>query len=188
MDEFMSDNIPTDREEWKLFARNRHLAEENERLRRQNELLKSLNGHATSSKGLDFGNGHEQAVVQVLNGASVRPVPVTWQWDGWVAEGKVHLIAGAKGTMKTTIAIDLAAAITKAGVWPDGTRAPVGDVLIWSSEDDFADTLLPRLLAAGGDGRRFHYISGISEGGKRRPFDPARDMASLIDRYQSCAR
>jgi putative DNA primase/helicase len=57
--------------------------------------------------------------------------------------------------------------------------------LIWSGEDDFADTLLPRLLADGGDGRRFHYISGISEGGKRRPFDPARDMASLIEKARS---
>jgi putative DNA primase/helicase len=126
-----------------------------------------------------------QAVIEILSGASVSPAPVTWQWNGWLADGKVHLIAGAKGTMKTTIAVDLAAATTIGGCWPDGTRAPLGDVLIWSGEDDFADTLLPRLLVAGGDGRRFHYIRGVSENGKRRPFDPSRDMASLIEKARS---
>jgi putative DNA primase/helicase len=87
--------------------------------------------------------------------------------------------------MKTTIAIDLAAAFTTGGLWPDRTRAPLGDVLIWSGEDDFADTLLPRLLVAGGDGKRFHYISGVSQSGRRRPFDPAGDMTSLIEKARS---
>jgi putative DNA primase/helicase len=178
----LAEEINRKRELERLQKENQRLDEENQRLK------KKLNGHAGDGKGSGTGNGHhqgaadEQAVIEILNGASVRPVSVTWQWNGWLAEGKVHLIAGAKGTMKTTIAIDLAAAITTGGRWPDGTQAPRGDVLVWSGEDDFADTLLPRLLAAGGDGKRFHYIRGISENGKRRPFDPARDMASLIEK------
>jgi hypothetical protein len=42
MGDFMSE-IPANREEWTLFVRNKHLAEENERLRKE---IKSLNGHA----------------------------------------------------------------------------------------------------------------------------------------------
>jgi putative DNA primase/helicase len=190
MDDLISE-IPTDREQWLLLVRNKHLAEENERLRKENERLKSPNGYAASSKLRGVRDCHlqggteEQVDIEILSGASVRPVAVTWQWNGWLAEGKVHLIAGTKGTMKTTIAVDLAAAITAGGRWPDDTRAPLGDVLIWSGEDDFADTLLPRLLAAGGDGKRIHYITGISQNGKRRPFDPARDMTSLIKKARS---
>src|SRR6516164_3502287 len=68
------------------------------------------NGKSRSGFGVDNSyrqrGGDEHIDVEILSGASVRPVSVNWQWNGWLSEGKVHLIAGAKGTMKTTIAID----------------------------------------------------------------------------------
>jgi hypothetical protein len=45
MGDFTS-KIPAAREEWTLFVRNKHLAEENERLRKENHRLQSLNGDA----------------------------------------------------------------------------------------------------------------------------------------------
>jgi putative DNA primase/helicase len=120
--------------------------------------------------------------VALLTGSTVTPVPINWQWNGWLAAGKLHLLAGAKGTKKTTIAIDLAARMTSGSKWPDGTpETTPGDVLLWSGEDDFNDTLLPRFLVAGGDPKRIHFISGMLEEGKRRPFDPARDIPVLIE-------
>ena len=54
-----------------------------------------------------------------------------------------------------------------------------GDVLIWSGEDGISDTLMPRFLAAGGDASRIHFVGGVPDRGKARPFDPAVDMPKL---------
>jgi hypothetical protein len=102
-----------------------------------------------------------------------------WLWNGWLAAGKLHLICGAPSTGKTTIAVALAACLTCGGRWPDGTRAQCGSAVIWSGEDDVADTLNPRLRAAGADMSRVHMVEGMMDGADRYPFDPARDMAAL---------
>ncbi len=117
--------------------------------------------------------------VSLLNAADVKPEPVKWLWNGWLAAGKLHVLAGAPGTGKTTLALALAAALTTGGRWPDGTRADTGDVLIWSGEDDPADTLVPRLLACGADRRRVHIVDDVVERGERRSFDPAHDVEAL---------
>jgi putative DNA primase/helicase len=52
-------------------------------------------------------------------------------------------------------------------------------VLIWSGEDDAADTLLPRLLASGADRARVFFVAGTRVADKVEPFDPARDLAAL---------
>ena len=90
------------------------------------------------------------------------------------------MLAGAPGTGKSTIALTLAAVVTTGGRWPDGTICMPGHVLVWSGEDDAADTLLPRLLAAGGDPRRFHFVSGTVDRDGARPFDPATDIPPLL--------
>lgn len=76
-------------------------------------------------------------------------------------QGKLHILAGAGGTGKTTLLIGLIATITTGGRWPDGSRcSEPGNALIWSSEDDPADTLIPRLTAAGADMSRVYIIQG----------------------------
>jgi RecA-family ATPase len=100
---------------------------------------------------------------------------VSWVWPGWLARGKLHLLGGQKGTGKSTIAFDLLAQMTVGGKWPDGTTAPIGDVLIWSGEDDIKDTILPRFVVAGGDRSRVWFVDGIVSDGVKRAFDPAAD-------------
>lgn len=117
--------------------------------------------------------------VVLVSGADLTPEPVRWLWPGWLALGKLHILAGAPGQGKTTIALALAATVTTGGRWPDGTRCPLGNVLVWSGEDDPADTLLPRLLAAGADRSRVFFVTGARIGGRVEPFDPARDMGAL---------
>lgn len=115
-------------------------------------------------------------------GDSIHPVPVRWLWQGWLACGKLHIVAGPPGCGKTGIAIALAAFITAGGTWPDGSRAPLGNVVMWSGEDNPDDVLIPRLLASGGDPARIHIVGGVSgaDGGVS-PFDPARDVSLLSD-------
>ncbi len=119
--------------------------------------------------------------VKVASAASIKPVAIRWLWPGWLAKGKLHILAGAGGTGKTTLLIGLIATITTGGRWPDGSRcSEPGNALIWSSEDDPADTLIPRLTAAGADMSRVYIIqSRTNAQGDADPFDPANDIALL---------
>ncbi len=103
--------------------------------------------------------------VVLVRADTLTPEPVTWVWPGWVPCGKVALLAGAPGVGKTTVAMAMAATVTKGGSWPDGLKSPVGDVLIWTGEDDPADTLVPRLIGAGADLARSKSNVGPDEGG-----------------------
>lgn len=114
-------------------------------------------------------------------GSEVEPQAVAWLWPGWLAHGKLHILAGRPGSLKTTTAIGFCAAVTAGGQWPD--RAPVtpGKVVIWSGEDAVDDTLMPRFIAAGGDRAQVAFFSVVEEDGKTRSFDPSRDIDGIAD-------
>ncbi len=112
--------------------------------------------------------------------ATLTPEPVAWLWRDWLALGKFHVLAGAPGQGKTTIALSFAATVSSGGRWPDGSHCAPGNVLMWSGEDDPADTLLPRLVAMGAERNRVFFVSGYREGNEVLPFDPARDMGQLM--------
>jgi putative DNA primase/helicase len=124
--------------------------------------------------------------VKIRCGKDIKPVSITWLWKEWLPAGKLIILAGTAGTGKTTIALGLAAPLTSGGEWPDGEVCHQrGNVLIWSSEDNPADTLVPRLIASGADINRCYFIEGITQNGERVPFDPAKDIIELhkaIDR------
>lgn len=112
--------------------------------------------------------------------AGITPEPIRWLWNGWLAKGKLHIFAGQAGTGKTTIAIALASTITTGGRFPDGSKSPVGSVLIWSGEDSPADTLVPKLMAAGADLSKVHFVGETTANYESRSFDPASDMQALM--------
>jgi putative DNA primase/helicase len=96
--------------------------------------------------------------------ADVEAKPIEWLWPGKIALGKVCMIAGDPGLGKSLVTLDMASTVSKGGRWPvDGSRAPLGDVLLLTVEDDIADTIRPRLDAAGADVRRVHAISMIRD-------------------------
>jgi putative DNA primase/helicase len=105
---------------------------------------------------------------------------VDWDWEGWIASGKIHLIAGVPEAGKTTGGLSLCAIKSSGGRWPDGTTAEPGNVLIWSGEDGAAETLKPRLMAMGADPKRIWIVKGArDETGKSRPFNPSTDLPAL---------
>lgn len=125
--------------------------------------------------------------VELVCAASIRPEAIRWQWRGWLARGKLAILAGVAGTGKSTVAFCLAAAVTTGAPWPDCSRCEtVGNVVLWSAEDDAADTIVPRLMAAGADLNSVHIIKGKTlANGQAMPFDPAHDVPELhrrIDR------
>ncbi len=117
-----------------------------------------------------------------LQRASAVPIePIRWLWRPLLARGKLHLLAGEAGQGKTTIALAMAATVSLGSTWPDGESCPAGQVLIWSGEDDPADTLAPRLAAMGADMDRVLFVGDTGSRGRSRPFDPAKDMPMLTD-------
>jgi hypothetical protein len=119
------------------------------------------------------------ARVELIDATGIRPEPIRWLWFGWLARGKLHVLAGAAGTGKTTIAMHFAACVSAGRPWPDGEIPKHGRVVIWTGEDDPADTLVPRLLAAGADLSRVSFVGEVHGGGERRLFDPAIDVPKL---------
>jgi putative DNA primase/helicase len=117
--------------------------------------------------------------IRLVRGDAVTLEPVRWAWRGYLPRGMLTILGGAPGCGKTTIALALAATMTRAGVWPDGSRcATVGDVLIWSGEDAHP-VIGARLAAADADMSRVHFVDGVSGGGEDGSFDPGRDMLLL---------
>jgi putative DNA primase/helicase len=122
--------------------------------------------------------------VRLIRGDAVVLEPVRWLWPGFLPAGMLTILGGAPGCGKTTIALALAATVTRGGAWPDGSRcSEPGDVLIWSGEDGNAVTAA-RLVATGADMKRVHFIDGmVAE--ERAVFDPGRDMLALETTAQS---
>jgi putative DNA primase/helicase len=119
--------------------------------------------------------------VALIPATEIHPEPIEWLWNGWLAAGKFHLLGGAPGTGKTTLAIAMAATLSSGGRWPDGTTAEAGNVLIWSGEDDPANTLVPRLILSGGNRGRVFFVGNTNGSGGELPFDPATDMQRLTE-------
>jgi len=124
--------------------------------------------------------------VELIEATLIRSEPIRWLWSGWMARGKLHVLAGAPGTGKTTIALHLAACVSAGRPFPSGSRSECGNVLIWSGEDDPADTLVPRLRAAGANLERIKLVGEVTENGERFPFDPARDVDKLAAAAARC--
>jgi hypothetical protein len=118
--------------------------------------------------------------VILLNAAEIEPEEIVWLWPNWMQCGSFNLLAGKPGVAKSTIAVSFCATVTSGGQWPDGS--PFGDpvrAVYWSGEDGVRDTLVPRFLAAGGERSNMHFVQGIRDGERKRPFDPAPDMKAL---------
>jgi hypothetical protein len=118
----------------------------------------------------------------IRRASDIEPKPVRWLWADRIALGKQTVIAGEPGLGKSQLGTYLAAKVTRGAQWPNGEgSAPLGSVIILSSEDDVEDTIVPRLLAAGADCERVHIVSAVREdhGNGRRSFSMQRDLSSL---------
>jgi hypothetical protein len=84
--------------------------------------------------------------------------PVPWLWPGRIAAGRLALIDGDPEQGKSLFTLDLAARLTRAQELPDGYRPsePVAVLLLPGGEDNLADTVVPRLRAAGAELRQVH--------------------------------
>jgi hypothetical protein len=86
--------------------------------------------------------------------ADVQPELVSWLWDARVPLGKLTLIDGDPGLGKSTLALEIIARLTTGRALPEGGAISPANVVILTAEDGLADTVRPRLDAAGADVNR----------------------------------
>ncbi|PRE91660.1 AAA family ATPase [Burkholderia gladioli] len=139
---------------------------------------------ATAPGGVQAKAKRAAPAVVLSRASEITPEAITWLWPGYLPAGKLTILAGQPGCGKTTIALSLAAAVTTGGLWPDGAQCTKpGNVLVWTGEDGIADTLVPRLMAAGADLARVWFAESVAdEEDHLKPFNPARDIPLLSER------
>ena len=128
-------------------------------------------------QGILGGRPNALREVTLIQGCTVQPEHIIWLWVGWFPLGKLIILAGQPGTGKTTLILAIAAIVTVGGSLPDGTKAEIGSVVIWSGEDGVADTLVPRLIAMGADMTKVFFVAGKG----KVQFDPSQDLPQLAE-------
>jgi putative DNA primase/helicase len=86
---------------------------------------------------------------------------VQWLWSRRIPLGKLTIFAGDPGKGKSLVTVDVAARLSRGTTFADGARCNVGDSIFLSAEDDAADTIRPRLDAAGADVSRVHRVKAV---------------------------
>jgi hypothetical protein len=114
-------------------------------------------------------NGKATPIIVTL--ADVQARKIEWLWPHWIPRGAVTLFDGDPGLGKSTVAIDLAARVSRGWQMPPagGPGNGAADVLLLSAEDDLAATIRPRLETAGADLQRVHAFTAIRVGEDEKP-------------------
>lgn len=96
--------------------------------------------------------------------AEVEAQKIEWLWAGRISLGKLTVIDGDPGNGKSAMTIDLAARVSAGLSMPDGQVCEPSGVIILNAEDGLADTIKPRLEAAGTDVKRVQSLATVPDG------------------------
>jgi hypothetical protein len=123
-------------------------------------------------------NGHSQMEAGTLL-SDVEPEKVEWLWDRRIPLGKITVVDGDPGNGKSVLTTDLAARLTVGRTFPDGQECDAAGVVIMNAEDGLADTIRPRVDAAGGDPERIVSLATIWEGSEERHLSIPEDIGII---------
>jgi hypothetical protein len=120
-------------------------------------------------------------LLESVRASDVEIEDYDWIWPGRFALKKIGLIVGLPEEGKGLAVSDIVARITRGSAWPCGEgQAPLGNVIMLSAEDDIADTIVPRLIAAGADLARVTILKMMHEAdSKERMFSLITDLNAL---------
>ncbi len=118
--------------------------------------------------------GDDGLVVTRMSEVEIKQVE--WLWPERIPAAMLTLIAGDPGLGKSTIALYIAAMLTRGLAMVGGGPATTGEVIWLTSEDDVSRVLKPKLLAAGADMEKVHVVEGIRSGQSDDPFPFSLDV------------
>jgi hypothetical protein len=129
------------------------VATDNAQFAPKDETIELFTGHTL---GCDFS-------IMGVNATSIVAELVKWLWPERIPLGKMTLFAGKPDCGKSTAMFDIVARVTTGRDWPDGSKNTLGprSALLAIAEDDLADTVIPRLMAAGGDLSRIKFVQHV---------------------------
>ena len=121
--------------------------------------------------------------------SQIRPRATRWLWEQeggkWIALGGLTLLSGREGVGKSTWGYRIAALITR-GLLPGAYFGCPRAVVVAATEDAWAQTIVPRLMAAGADLDRILRVdveTGNGTSGLTLPTD-VRSLAQLCADWQ----
>ncbi len=115
----------------------------------------------------------------------VKTQSIDWLWPKRIPLGKITILDGDPGMGKSLLAISVAASVSTGRPMPDGAPGKEGNVILIAPEDGAADTIKPRLKAAGGDPSGVLLVNTIEKRNAEkikiaeRPFTLSRDLNLL---------
>ncbi|CAN5770764.1 hypothetical protein BH23CHL8_BH23CHL8_08230 [soil metagenome] len=111
----------------------------------------------------EWQEGHDAEPLAGIDLSTIRPRRIDWLWRGYIPLRKLTILDGDPGLGKSTMMIDIACRGSMGDSAPTGE--PLGDAfttIYVSIEDDPEDTIVPRVLRAGGDPARFRLVRDLS--------------------------
>ncbi len=106
-------------------------------------------------------------VVVCMN--DVEPESVEWVWPGRIPLAKITVFDGDPGLGTSTVTLEITARVTIGAPMPDGSPGIMGNVVVVSAEDGLADTIRPRLDAAGAVLRKVTALTAIQGSERQYP-------------------
>jgi len=141
----------------------------------------SFSSHTDNESTHEAGAERHEAGAQqhdrVICLADIEPREVAWLWRERIPLGRLTVLAGRPGVGKSFVTVDFASRVSTGMAWPDGSvNESAGGVLFFAAEDDPADTIRPRLDAAGANIERVYYCRNVD----------LAEIESYIDRVPNC--
>ena len=92
--------------------------------------------------------------------SNVQAKEVEWLWYPYIPYGKLTVLQGDPGEGKSTFMLNLTAILSTGGELPTGEKFDAPQAVIYQcAEDSPADTIKPRLIAAGADCSKIAFIN-----------------------------
>jgi len=157
------------------------------------EYLRIVTGVTLAKSDLSQLNNPEQTAHQDVEIpgtflSEIATQQLEWLWEKRIPMGKITILEGDPGMSKSLLAIHIAACVTTGCPMPDGTPGKQGSVIMIAPEDGAADTIKPRMEAAGGDPSQVLLLNTVESLDMKdvknvniyeRPFSLSRDLREL---------
>jgi putative DNA primase/helicase len=128
-------------------------------------------------------SSHERVTAPVsFTADQITPKKIVWLWQNRFAQ-KLNMLVGNPDVGKGLITYYVMSCVTRGWDWFDGKNTiPASAVLLLSGEEDWDDTIVPRLMAAGADLSKVHGLKqSVTKDGTttERELQLDRDVAML---------
>ena len=93
--------------------------------------------------------------LKMIKMSEIQSQEITWLWYPFIPYGKLTIVQGDPGDGKTTMVLNIAAKLSKGEGLEENMKVPEDmNIIYQTAEDGLADTVKPRLEAAGADCER----------------------------------